>query len=459
MEKLFDVIKYEGDNSSLVWKHPIEDFNIGSQLIVHEGQEALFFVGGHALDLFRPGRHTLKPESLPILGKLVKLVAGGETPFHSEVYFINKTVQMSLKWGTDSKVKYIDPQYGIPMEIGASGEMNLAVSDSRVLLEKLVGTMKGISWSDEGNGFTQSIRSSFRPLILETVKTNLSAAIKSKNINPLEFDENLEVLSDVLRNSMLAGFEEYGLTIPQFYITNIVLPENDPAFRRLKDLYSVELQKKMVTAETAIKTAQAAADAEIVAANRKAELERQLTQTEIAKSEAERELIRAQLEAQTIRLSGLAEAEVMAAKGYTQRDVFSADVQKAYAESLGTMTINGGNGSIASDMIGLSVGMAAANKLTPQIGEMFNGMTPPTTAPAAKCAKCGATLPAGAKFCLECGEKVVGDDQVVCPSCGKTIAKGKFCPECGYKFVTVCPACGKNVTAGAKFCAECGEKL
>jgi DNA-directed RNA polymerase subunit RPC12/RpoP len=94
---------------------------------------------------------------------------------------------------------------------------------------------------------------------------------------------------------------------------------------------------------------------------------------------------------------------------------------------------------------------------------MFSGFTPNATEQAAeaKCTKCGATLPAGAKFCLECGEKVVlaGGETIVCPQCNQTVAKGKFCPECGYKFVTACPACGKEVTPGAKFCLECGEKL
>ena len=33
------------------------------------------------------------------------------------------------------------------------------------------------------------------------------------------------------------------------------------------------------------------------------------------------------------------------------------------------------------------------------------------------------------------------------------------CPECGHKFVTNCPKCGNAVPAGAKFCLECGEKL
>lgn len=36
-----DVIKYESDNHTFIWKHPSEDFNTGSQLIVHETQEAI----------------------------------------------------------------------------------------------------------------------------------------------------------------------------------------------------------------------------------------------------------------------------------------------------------------------------------------------------------------------------------------------------------------------------------
>lgn len=42
MPKIVDVIKYEGDNSTFVWKHPCEDFNTNTQLIVHESQEAIF---------------------------------------------------------------------------------------------------------------------------------------------------------------------------------------------------------------------------------------------------------------------------------------------------------------------------------------------------------------------------------------------------------------------------------
>lgn len=84
-----EVIKYEGDNSTLIYKHPAEDFNTLSQLIVHESQEAVFFSDGQALDSFKAGRYTLETKNIPLISKIRNLVSGGVSPFHVEVYFIN----------------------------------------------------------------------------------------------------------------------------------------------------------------------------------------------------------------------------------------------------------------------------------------------------------------------------------------------------------------------------------
>ena len=469
MGNIAEVIKYEGDNSTFIWKHPSEDFNSLTQLIVHESQEAVFFMNGQAFDLFGAGRYTLETENIPLIGRVLgRLTGKNTTPFHCEVYFINKAIQMGLKWGTDSKVRYIDPNSGVPLELGASGYMNMQVADSRKLLFKLVGTMSGIKWDGDCGSVTKSVQSCFRPVISTAVKTTLSSVIKAQGINILEVDEHLTELSSALHGKILPEFEEYGITIPQFYLTTVVLPEDDPNFRRIRELYTLSLQKQMIHAETDIRTTKAQADAEVISAARAAELERQQTQTEIAKREAERKLIEAQAEAMSKKTAGLAEAEIMQAQGFTKKDLIQADVQKAYAAGLGNMGGGGGSGgSVMSDLVGLGIGMKAAGMFSGQFGDMFagtgNAAAPAgrEAAPTVQCAQCGAAIPTGSKFCPECGEKVaaVSSDTVVCPECGKTVQKGKFCPECGHKLAAVCPNCGKEVPDGAKFCLECGTKL
>lgn len=479
---LSELIKYEGDNSTFIWKYPHEDFNNMTELIVHESQEAIFFANGQAADTFGPGRYRLDAHNIPILTKLVNIVTGVSV-FHCEVYFINKTVQMAVKWGTDSKVRFVEPTLGVPVELGASGEMNLAVSDGRKMLIKLVGTMKGIAWDYEGAGVTKSLQTSFRPLISTAVKSNLSAAIKQQNIDIVEVDEHLAELSEVLKAKIVPGFEEYGLTIPQFFLTNIVLPENDPNFRKLRELHTVTLQKRVAAAEAEVRssqaenrasymTAEAEAEAKIKAAQRGAILESQTTQTEIARREAERKLIQAQADAQAAQMAGMAEAAVMQAKGYNQKDVLQAEVQKAYAEGIGNMgpAISGGGGSnVIGDMLGLGVGMAAMGAMAPQVGEMMKGFqtsgsnvqqTEMAKTDAA-CPTCGNKLPANAKFCFECGTKIeaLADNEMICPACGKKTLKGKFCMECGQALVNKCPNCGIEVPQGGKFCLECGTKL
>lgn len=457
-EGLFSVIKYEGDNDTFIWKHPIEDFNYGSQLIVHESQEAVFFKDGQALDTFGPGRYTLETQNLPLIGKAYKLATGPQSPFHAEVYFINKTVQMAVKWGTPDKVRFIDPLTGTPLDLGASGEMNVQVSNSRKLLVQLVGTMKGIAWED-GPGFTKSLQESFRPLISTEVKTNLPAVIKEEAIDILEIDTNLGLISDKLREKILPGFEEYGLTIPQFYVTSVVLPENDPNFKRIRELHTITLQTRIIQAEATVKTAQAQSEAQyrtaqeqskaaIEVAHREAELQKQTTETEILKREAERKIIAAQADAEAAKMAGLTEAEIMRAKGYNQKDVLQAEVQKAYAEGIGNMgpeVSNGGGGSsIVGDMMGLGVGMAAANAIMPQIGNMMQGIgaqqpadNNTAAAPAAPSADtwdctCGNKGVVG-NFCNNCGAPRPAQESRWDCSCGQKGIFGNFCNNCGKK--------------------------
>ena len=53
MVKIADIIKYEGDNSTFIWKHPCEDSTTITELIGDESQEAILFLSGQLRILLR----------------------------------------------------------------------------------------------------------------------------------------------------------------------------------------------------------------------------------------------------------------------------------------------------------------------------------------------------------------------------------------------------------------------
>ena len=452
---LASIIKYEGDNETLVWKHPIEDFNMGSQLIVHESQEAIFFRDGQALDLFGAGRYTLETQQLPILEKLYALPTDTEGTFHSEVYFVNMTTQMGIKWGTDSKVRLFDPMTGMHIELGASGEFNIRVTNSRKLLLKLVGTTGGLT-NEQLLG--AGGKSFFRAMVMTQVKSYLAATIRENAINVLEIDERLMELGDALKARINPRLSEYGLELVDFFVARVVTPDDDPNFRKMKQQFAdqylnireEQIRKNIAMAEAERRSveAQTAAQMKIIGAQGDAEVIK----------------IKAQAEAEAYKAQAMAEAAEMQAKGYNQRDVLQAEVQKSYADALGQMGANGGGAGLG-DIAGLGVTLGAVGGVIGMTKEAMSPLFGQQTAPKAP-APTGWTCSCGetniqSKFCPECGsrkpEAKVGWN---CPQCGKQNITSRFCPECGTKMPNStwdCPECGqKNIKT--KFCPECGHR-
>lgn len=229
MTKIADIIEYEGDNSTFIWKHPCEDFNSLTQLIVHESQEAIFMMNGQALDLFGAGRYTLETQNIPKIGKALNRTTDSQTPFHCEVYFINKTEQMAIKWGTDSKVQFMEPTYNFPISIGASGEMSLRAEDSRKLLLKLVGTENFLG--------QENLTRYFRAFLMTKVKSYIAQVIREQKINIFEIDERLNEISSALLKMLQPDFADYGIALERFFITTIVKPDGEASYEKFKSLH------------------------------------------------------------------------------------------------------------------------------------------------------------------------------------------------------------------------------
>ena len=489
---LASIIKYEGDNETLVWKHPIEDFNFGSQLIVHESQEAIFFRDGQALDLFGAGRYTLQTQQLPLLEKIYKLPTDTEGTFHSEVYFVNLATQMGVKWGTDSKVRLFDPKSRIHIEIGASGEFSIRVTDSRKLLLKIVGTTGGLGQSDLLGGQTVSYthtseRTEYSGQNGESVSQKgnhvgeseqgivplndygagqeLPLRRRSKKI-PSTFWRSTSTSwhSGALRERINAALDEYGLTMPEFYVSRIVTPDDDPNFRRMKEQYA---EQYLLVRQEGIRKAEAEA-----AADRKAVEAQTAARMKIigAQGEAEALKIQKQAEAEAYRMQAEAEAAEMRMKGYTYQQETSRQVgMEAMKNGLG----GGANAAGAlGDLAGLGVSLGAMGSV---IGMTKDALNPMTQDAAQMGAAVGAAVTGGwdcpvcghknitTNFCPDCGgkkpEAKIGWD---CAQCGTKNIQSKFCPNCGAKKPEessgwTCPECGtKDILS--RFCPNCGAR-
>lgn len=219
MVQLLKVIKFEGDDNTLVWKHPAEDFNTQSKLIVHESQVAILYKDGRALDEFSPGKYVLENENIPILRGIINIPTEGVSPFHCEVYFINKAKSLNINWGTSSRFPIIEPMFQIPINVGASGVMDLVVDNARKFLINVVGTQNITT--------TEQLTNYFKGKITIKVKNYLSKIMTE--VSYYNITQHLEEISEALHAKLKEDFEEYGVNLVTFYLTNVIVPKDETA--------------------------------------------------------------------------------------------------------------------------------------------------------------------------------------------------------------------------------------
>lgn len=395
-----DVIKFEGDPNQLVWKHPIEDFNTTSQLIVDETHEALLVINGNAADLFGPGRRTLSTNNIPILRSIIEIPTGGVTPFPCKVFFINKVHQMDIKWGTQSAIPMEDPLYDIFMHVMLHGSISVSVEESRKFLLKMVG------FRDRFDAAT--LVSKFRGIISSHVKDCISKIMIDGKLSYFMISSHLLEVSDVVKERLDTIFEEYGVRIEFFNIEAIEVPDKDYAeISHAKKLRSGRLIQGYTWQE-----------------------ERQMM---IAEKFAANEGTMGQMGGI---MGGVVGGAVMGNTiAEVARNALSPDriPQQAPPKDVAgvkpVMGVNSANASTGFDAGSFLRGGQSETDSHTQTNQTsqqpFGGQK--------FCPECGAALPAGAKFCPECGKKT---EMTNCPGCGGAVKPGmKFCPECGTKLI------------------------
>lgn len=223
---LINVIKHEMKDGEFCGKFPSDDLRIGSQLVVYPSQTAIFVKGGSICDTFTSGTYTISTNNIPILGKIVNLPFGKETPFKAEVWFVNHIAKLDLPWGTPQPIQIEDPKYKVIVPVRANGQYGLKVKDATSFLESLIGNMTSFT--------TEQINAYYKGKIISALNSIIAQQIIEKGVSVLDINTKLMELSSVCETLLNDILEKYGVSIIEFSIMNISIPEDDPSVVKLK---------------------------------------------------------------------------------------------------------------------------------------------------------------------------------------------------------------------------------
>ena len=188
------------------------DFKIGAQLTVRDSQAALFFKDGKLGDVFGAGRHTLTSKNLPVLTRLLAFPFGFESPFRTEVYFINLKVFTDAKWGTKRPVAFRDSKFGL-IRLRGHGAYTFQITDPVLFLNTIVGRQAIYSTTEIQNYLRDVIVARMNDMLGENLSTILDL--------PAIYTEMADQFKEIIR----AEFEKYGLKLVDFFISSITPPE------------------------------------------------------------------------------------------------------------------------------------------------------------------------------------------------------------------------------------------
>ena len=233
--ELASVLKYEAEeDTEIVWKHPTNSILVGSQLIVGEGQQAIFLKGGQALDTFGPGTHTLITGNLPFLEKLINLPFSGKTPFSAELWFVSTTVKRDYQWGTPNPIPIMDKNLGFPVSVRGFGKWGVRIHDIHSFFTQIVGTKLLASSNDVNRYFIGEVIQSFSNVVGEFITEG--------KISILEMSSKLNLLSKKTSENIKKEFEKFGVELVNFNIESVNIPDEE--LKKVQDVFAKTLEAK-----------------------------------------------------------------------------------------------------------------------------------------------------------------------------------------------------------------------
>ena len=377
--QFIEVIEWLDDSgNTMLYRFPVHQQEIknGAKLTVRESQVAVFVFQGQIADVFGPGLHTIDGGNTPVLSKLGAWKYGFDSPFKSEVYFVNTKQFTDLKWGTMNPIMMRDADFGM-VRLRAFGIYSIRVTDPRAFIKEAAGT--------NGRFETEDIEGQLK----RTLVSGFTDALGESKIAALDLASNYDELSTFARKKLNEEFKTFGLELTKFFVENISLPPEVEAAMDKRTSMGV-----------------------IGDVGRYAQFQAADAMRDAAQNPSGGAGTGAGLGA------GFAIGNMMAGQ---MAGAMNPQQQHQQNTQGGAQT---GSASVKCPKCGAA--NVGPSKFCNECGAKLEvtGQTVP-------CVQCGSQLKEGAKFCNECGAK---QEKPKCPNCQAEAAPGaKFCNECGTK--------------------------
>ncbi|MET4108298.1 SPFH domain-containing protein [Hymenobacter sp. UYP22] len=197
----------------LLYRFPTANDEIkdASKLIVSPGQGALLVYEGRVVEvLTTEGIYNLETDNHPFITTLTKLRTGFESEHRLRVYFFRSAENVNQPWGTASAVKYVDPVYQFPVELGANGNFSFRLADAQQFATNVAGLKDAYT--------TQEAKLLLQSRVGQVLATQLAGAQFSYQ----QLDAQLGTLSAALREELGAELVPLGLELTDFRIAGTV---------------------------------------------------------------------------------------------------------------------------------------------------------------------------------------------------------------------------------------------
>lgn len=435
---LIDCASWKPESSEFVfaYRYPQTNLSTYTQLLVYESQEALLFSKGQLMGKFGPGKHTLDTENLPVLRKFFGIPFGGKNPFTAEIWIVNKLYPANLNWNVNNLTIH-DADYQTMLPLQAMGQYGLFVSEPEKFMIKMVGTKDVFTESD-------MLSQAYGEFSIK-VKSAIVQFMTNQHVGFKLISAHLENLSQYIKQNLLPFWQEYGLSMTKFYVTDITIDTSTPEGRKVSEAlasqasmsitgHSWQQEQMFGVANNAVDQMSGAAGGNGI-------------------------------------LAGLMAMNMMGSFG---NGVGSGMMQP----HTGQPTFSPGQGGVGS-----ANGQAGYNQQPSQaVREVYcancskKHLTTERFCPHCgneynPCPRCGSDNLKTARRCVSCGTPLQSsmggtpNSATQCQACGAPLQAGAaFCPNCGSKQqqVTVgniCPRCGASVPMTSHFCPKCGQKI